>query len=161
MAGLTYRRAARVILFDPDDRVLLSHDADATHDWWVLPGGGLEPGETPAAAALREVQEESGFADVRLGPVVIRNRFQMRFFGLDVDQEEWIFVGWTAGGEPDMAGITAAERTFMGGFRWLSVPELVAVTDAVYPAGLAGYVSTILTDGPPVVPWVVGAPPPP
>ena len=27
---------------------------------WTFPGGKLEPGETPAAAAIREVREETG-----------------------------------------------------------------------------------------------------
>ena len=157
--SLTYRRAARVILFDPYDRVLLSHDTFDTGDWWVLPGGGVEPGETPDDAARREVCEESGFADVRLGPVVVRHRFQMHFLGLDIDQDEWIFVGWTAGGVPDMAGITVDERTFMGGFQWLSRAELAAITETVYPLGLSGFVASILADGPPAQPWVVSAPP--
>jgi len=36
---------------------------------WNLPGGRLEPGETPAAAAAREVLEETGIAIV-VGPVI-------------------------------------------------------------------------------------------
>ena len=156
---LTYRQAARVILLDPADRVLLSHDVFPTGHWWVLPGGGVEPGETPAAAALREVQEETGFTDVVLGPLVIRHRFQARFFDQQLDQDEWIFLGRTAGGVPDMAGLDDRERTFVGGFQWLSSAELTAVPDTVYPLGLPGLVAAILADGPPAEPWQLGGPP--
>ena len=29
-------------------------------DWWECPGGKIEPGETPEAAVVREIQEELG-----------------------------------------------------------------------------------------------------
>lgn len=49
---------AFAIIFDNQGRVLLVHRRDM--DVWELPGGGVESGELPTEAAVREVREESG-----------------------------------------------------------------------------------------------------
>jgi 8-oxo-dGTP diphosphatase len=55
------RQAVYGIVFNEDrTRVLLCKRRDIPV--WVLPGGGLEQGESPEAGALREVEEETGFA---------------------------------------------------------------------------------------------------
>lgn len=41
-----------------DGRVLLVKHRLPGNEWWCLPGGGQEPGETPAQGALRELREE-------------------------------------------------------------------------------------------------------
>lgn len=52
---------AIVLAFDRDDRrhVLMVERADG--HGWALPGGMLDPGETPRTAAVRELAEETGF----------------------------------------------------------------------------------------------------
>ena len=55
------RVAAYSILIDDDRRMLLAHWNEGGASGWTLPGGGLEPGESPDAAARREVQEETGY----------------------------------------------------------------------------------------------------
>ena len=50
---------AFAILFDNQDRVLLSHRRD--YDLWNLPGGRIERGELPTEAVIREVKEETGY----------------------------------------------------------------------------------------------------
>ncbi len=34
--------------------------------WWQMPQGGIDPGEEPAAAALRELKEETGMQSARI-----------------------------------------------------------------------------------------------
>lgn len=51
---------AFAILFDDQQRVLLCHRRDM--DAWNLPGGGVEAGELPTEATIREVLEETGLA---------------------------------------------------------------------------------------------------
>lgn len=54
-------RVAAYAVIVEGDRVLLAHWNDARRPAWTMPGGGLEPGEDPADAAVREVAEETGF----------------------------------------------------------------------------------------------------
>ena len=61
--GERVRVAAYAIVRDEEERVLLCHihPAVGVGDVWTLPGGGLEFGESPRRAVLRELEEETGF----------------------------------------------------------------------------------------------------
>ncbi len=52
-----FRVGVSALIFD-EGRVLLAHRRDI--DWWNLPGGGMEVGETVDEAVCREVREETG-----------------------------------------------------------------------------------------------------
>ena len=54
------RVAAYAVITD-GDRILLAHWNSPTRPAWTMPGGGLDPGEDPMDAAVREVLEETGF----------------------------------------------------------------------------------------------------
>ena len=55
-------RVAAVALIDPDGRVLLAQRPEGKHlaGLWEFPGGKVQPGETPEAALIRELDEEIG-----------------------------------------------------------------------------------------------------
>lgn len=42
------------------DSILMVRHVEPTRSYWTLPGGGVEAGETPAEAAVREMWEETG-----------------------------------------------------------------------------------------------------
>lgn len=56
------RVAAYAVVVDDDGRLLLCRlSADELYPgWWTLPGGGIDFGEDPRQAALRELAEETG-----------------------------------------------------------------------------------------------------
>ncbi|MFJ2741326.1 NUDIX hydrolase [Streptomyces sp. NPDC087440] len=156
--GRPLRKVARVILLDPEDRVLLMHGyepEEPDRKWWFTPGGGLEGDETPAEAALREVAEETGITDVELGPVLWQRVCSFVFDGRRWDQEEWFFLARTRQTETDMTGLTELERRSTAGLRWWSSAALSATRETVYPTRLAELLRTLLDEGPPSTPIVL------
>lgn len=61
---IAVRRAVRAVVVDGEGNVLLIRARDTTMpelgEWWELPGGGLEAGESVAQAVIRELWEEVG-----------------------------------------------------------------------------------------------------
>ncbi|MFF4368822.1 NUDIX hydrolase [Streptomyces sp. NPDC001594] len=152
------RKVSRVILLDPEDRILLLHGFepdDPSDTWWFTPGGGLEGDETREQAALRELAEETGITEVELGPVLWHRSCSFPFDGRRWDQDEWYFLARTAQTGIAPTGLTELERRSVTGARWWTSEELLAARETVYPTKLAGLLRMLLDDGPPDAPVVL------
>lgn len=63
--SLPYRPCVGVLLFNAEGRVFVGRRID-TPDAWQMPQGGIDDGETPEVAALRELGEEIGTSNARI-----------------------------------------------------------------------------------------------
>ena len=72
IASLPYRPCVGIALFDRKGRVWIGSRSDKNAEgegqgnWWQMPQGGLDPGEDPYDAALRELYEETSIRDASL-----------------------------------------------------------------------------------------------
>lgn len=62
LTELPYRKGVGVMLLNPDGEVFVAQRIDSADAAWQMPQGGIDSGETPRAAALRELEEETGTA---------------------------------------------------------------------------------------------------
>ncbi|MGI5144846.1 NUDIX hydrolase [Plantactinospora sp. CA-294935] len=141
MTVFTPRQAARVLLVDADGRVLLFHGWDPArpvHRYWFTPGGGLDPDETPAVGAARELAEETGLRlrPAEFGEPVRREIAEFSFGGQWYRQEQHFFLVRVAAWAVDTAGFDAVEQETIDTHRWWSIDELDRTTERFYPTDL-------------------------
>jgi putative (di)nucleoside polyphosphate hydrolase len=75
---MLYRPAVAAILQDRSGRILICERADASGAW-QFPQGGIEAGETPVAALMREVLEEISLPRTAYSISSVRGPYRYRF----------------------------------------------------------------------------------
>ncbi len=142
------RPAARVLLLDASDRLLLLRaivDPDDPAPLWITPGGGVEVGETHREAARRELREELNLEVVELSPCVW-TRKHLRHWTL---RDEWIatrerfYVARLDEDAPDLT-LYPDEMLIMDDLRWWTFEEIVGTDETVSPRALATWLPPIL-----------------
>lgn len=129
------RNSVKALILN-DGKILSIKLADKEGYWYVLPGGGQQPGETFYEALRRECREEIN-CEVEIGELrfireYISKNHEFANFERDVHQVEFMFECKLAeGSEPSMGH---EPDTMQLGIEWLDVRELDSYR--LYPLAL-------------------------
>jgi putative (di)nucleoside polyphosphate hydrolase len=144
-ASLPYRRGVGVALFDARGMVFAAERID-TPGAWQMPQGGLDKGEEPWPAALRELKEEIGTAKAErlhetdwlryeLPPHLVGHVWHGKYRG---QEQKWFAARFT-GTDADI-DLEADKHPEFRAWRWAALSEL---PDLIVPFKRELYVSVV------------------
>jgi ADP-ribose pyrophosphatase YjhB (NUDIX family) len=156
MSELRLRQAARAVVLDDADRVLLVRLEFPHWIGWAMPGGGIADGETDEEAIRRELAEEIGLDEFELGPLVWTRTHQLETGDWD-GQVARYYVVRTPAFDP-APGLTWAQLNaeFLTAIRWWTGGELEAARTEFAPRCLPGLVRELILHGAPAEPIDAG-----
>ena len=129
-SDLPYRPCVGIMLFNADGKVFVGNRLDQTVESWQMPQGGIDKGETPKEAVLRELKEEVGtkkaeiiaemddWVTYDLPEHLIGVAWHGKYKG---QRQKWFALRFT-GKESDI-DLTAHDPEFSS-YRWVSLQEL-------------------------------------
>jgi len=134
IAALPYRPCVGVMLVNRDGHVFVGQRIDNQTDAWQMPQGGIDPGEAPRDAALRELWEETGVSADKVEIVaetsgwvpydlphdLVPKLWKGRFRG---QEQKWFLMRFN-GTDADVNIVT--EHPEFSEWRWLPTSELLA-----------------------------------
>jgi 8-oxo-dGTP pyrophosphatase MutT (NUDIX family) len=152
------RQAVRALLISPQEQLLLIKiiEPQSKRAFWLTPGGGVDPSESPTAGLKREIFEETGLTGFEIGPEVWHREHLFTWAGRSIRQREKFYLVKVPRFEPTPQHLPdEVERAAFDGFRWWGVTEIEHSQEEFAPGGLGQLLQALLRDGPPAQPIVL------
>ena len=145
---LPYRPCVGAMLVNAEGRVFVAKRIDSPGDYWQMPQGGIDEGEDPAKAVIRELQEETGTDKA----AIIAESERWRAYDLPDEligrlwggkyrgqRQKWFALKFL--GEDNDIDIEAHEAPEFSDWMWVEIDEVV---DLVVPFKRALYGDIVL-----------------
>lgn len=134
IAALPYRPCVGVMLINAQGWVFGAQRIDSESPAWQMPQGGIDPGENPGLAALRELEEEISVPPALVGPLaetrdwlsydlpedIVGRIWDGKFRG---QKQRWFLMRYL--GRDDQINLTTAHPEFRY-WRWMPADEMLA-----------------------------------
>jgi putative (di)nucleoside polyphosphate hydrolase len=129
--NLPFRPGVGMMIIDKRDRIFVGKRVDSKSNGWQMPQGGIDLGETPSAAALREMAEEIGsdkgkiiaeskrWYSYRLPEFLVHKLWDGKYCG---QRQKWFLIRFT--GQDSDINVKTKHPEF-DSWRWIEIHELL------------------------------------
>lgn len=130
---LPYRPGVGMMIVNSDNKIFVARRIDTRADAWQMPQGGIDIGETPSSAALREMEEEIGSSE---GHILAESKY---WYSYDIpkilipklwdgnfrgQKQKWFLIRFT--GKDSDININTKSPEFSH-WRWIRISELLNI----------------------------------